>query len=93
MNYLIGGLIFAILFFSYSTIRNLVITIFSNKGNLDGINTYMWFSSVVIINLLIILFIYLFSRYKSKYSLGDQGEKGFPGFVGEPGGDCYIGNC
>jgi hypothetical protein len=93
MNYIVIALLFAVIFYSFSSIRYIVKSIFDGSGNLYNVNSYAWFWSLLIINLIIIIFIYGYSWYKNNYSLGDMGQPGFRGVPGKQAKDCIIYNC
>jgi len=56
-------------------------------GNLDSTTGYIWFFTLLIINIIIITFIYGFYYYKTNQTGkdGSNGINGFPGEQGEPG--------
>ena len=90
MNYIIAAILFALVFFSYSTVQNLVKSVFNGSGNLYNINSYAWFYGLVIINLIVILFVFYYSRYRMLYTPGDLGPKGYKGYNGENADNCII---
>ena len=90
MNYIIAAVLFALIFFSYSMIKSLVITVFNGSSNLYNINSYAWFYGLLIINLIVILFVYYYSRYKMLYTPGDLGPKGYNGYTGNDAENCII---
>ena len=49
----------------------------------------IWFISLLIINISIVIFIYMFYYYKSMEK-GDSGNEGNKGFDGQPGEPCSI---
>ena len=93
MNYIVLALLFAVIFYSFSSIRYIVKSIFDGSGNLYNVNSYAWFWSLIIINLIILIFIYSYTWYKNNYSVGNMGEAGFKGLPGQPAKDCIIYNC
>ena len=93
MNYILIALLFAVIFYSFSSIRYIIKSIFDGTGNLYNVNSYAWFWSLIIINLIILIFIYGYSWYKKNYAIGDIGQLGFRGLPGQSARDCIIYNC
>tara|TARA_B100001093_G_C26801465_1_gene1003602 strand:+ start:287 stop:571 length:285 start_codon:yes stop_codon:yes gene_type:complete len=90
MNYIIAAILFALIFFSYATVKNLVKSVFNGSGTLYNINSYAWFYGLVIINLIVILFVFYYSKYRMLYTPGDLGPKGYKGYNGENADNCVI---
>jgi hypothetical protein len=61
------------------------------SSNLE--NGYLWFFSLLIINLIVIAILVGFYYYK-KNQKGNPGLQGPPGFPGQQGNECYFSdNC
>jgi hypothetical protein len=89
MNLLILAAIFAVLWFSADTIRLIFNSVYQYAGNTIGNKAFMWFSSLLLINLAILLFIIGFYYYKISASPGAVGPRGYPGSTGLPAPPCY----
>lgn len=53
---------------------------------------FTWFISLVLINIFILIFIIWFYYYKSKYSVGPPGPRGYEGTRGLNSPDCKVCN-
>lgn len=51
---------------------------------------FMWFISILLVNILILIFIIGYYHYKMKYSVGPAGPRGFTGENGMSGGNCEM---
>ncbi len=91
MYVIIASLFIIIFLFFWQTIFKLIGSYSSNTKKPANSNSIgnMWFVSLVIINVLTCIFIYIFYYYKttSPGKIGIDGTQGFPGDSGEP---CYI---
>lgn len=92
MFIIFASLIVIIIILFWQTIYSVITTYASNSSKLA--NTMvgnLWFICLLIINLSIMIFIYIFYYYKStiKGKIGLDGKKGFEG---EPGDPCYMKN-
>ena len=91
--FLIFAALIAIIFLLFwQTIYTILSSYASNVNNSSKTMVgNLWFISLLIINLSIMIFIYLFYYYKSttKGKLGLDGQKGFEGENGDP---CFIKN-
>jgi hypothetical protein len=86
MYIIIAAIIFAIVFYSWTTIKNVLsITIFSNTNITP--QGFMWFGSILLINIIIFAFIIWFYYY-IRDRPGPVGRQGFPGQSGDDANDC-----
>ncbi len=86
MYIIIAAFIFAIVFYSWTTIKNVLsITIFSNTNITP--QGFMWFGSILLINIIIFAFIIWFYYY-IRDRPGPVGRQGFPGQSGDDAKDC-----
>ena len=86
MYIIIAAFIFAIVFYSWTTIKNVLsITIFSNTNITP--QGFMWFGSILLINIIIFAFIIWFYYYVRDRP-GPVGRQGFPGQSGDDAKDC-----
>ena len=76
-------LVLALLF--WSTIQTAVKTIFNS--NLD--NGYLWFFSLLIINIIVLITLVVYYNYLMT-TPGKQGMQGDAGFPGQPGEQCTF---
>jgi len=85
MYVLIGTVLGLIIFLFGSTIVKLFTSYSTNdyqKGNI-------WFMSLLIINIILIIFLYMYNYYISN-QVGKKGNDGPPGNIGSDGGGCCI---
>ena len=90
--YLIFGTIIVLIIIMFgSSIVSMIKSTASNAKNMNPSNKIgnIWFASLLIVNIFVIIFIYTFYYYKSNAvgTLGPTGNKGYAGIGGEP---CYI---
>ncbi len=86
MYIIIFAVIFAIIFYSWTTLKNIVtVTIFSNTNVTP--QGFMWFGSLLLLNIVIFAFIIWFYYY-IRDRPGPVGRPGFPGNAGEDTPDC-----
>jgi heme/copper-type cytochrome/quinol oxidase subunit 2 len=88
MYIVFGSIIFIIIVLFGSSIFSMVKTYTSNPNPSFKIGN-LWFITLLIINITVIVFIYTFYYYKSIEvgKLGSDGDRGFKGKEGEP---CFI---
>ena len=88
---LILAVIFAIVFYSWTALKNMVsLTIFSNTNVTP--QGFMWFGSILLINIVILAFIIWFYYYVRDRP-GPVGKRGFPGQSGDDAHDCIVSGC
>lgn len=88
MYIILAAIVFAIVFYSWTTLKNIVtVTIFSNT-NITS-QGFMWFASILLLNLVIFvgtIWFYYYIRDRP----GPVGKPGFPGQAGDNAPDCKI---
>jgi len=90
MYIIIASFFIVIFIFFWQTIYNVISAYASNSlKSSNSIIGNMWFISLLIINLSLIIFIYVF-YYNKINTPGDSGNYGDKGFQGEIGKPCYI---
>jgi hypothetical protein len=88
MYIIISAISFAIIFYSWTTLKNiLTVTIFSNTNIAP--QGFMWFGSILLINIIIFAFIIWFYYYILNRP-GPVGKRGFPGQPGDNARDCQT---
>lgn len=88
MYIILAAIIFAIVFYSWATIKNIVsVTIFSNTNITP--QGFIWFGSILLLNIVIFGFIIWFYYY-IRDRPGPVGRQGFPGQPGDNAKDCKI---
>jgi hypothetical protein len=86
MYIIIFAIIFAVIFYSWTTLKNILsVTIFSN--NTITPQGFMWFGSLLLLNIVIFAFIIWFYYY-IRDRPGPVGRQGFPGQPGEDAPNC-----
>lgn len=91
------SLFFAVLYYYgfglINTILNVYIspTIKNLKRNLSATGI-TWFISILLVNILILIFIIAFYYHKKRNSSGPSGPRGLPGEEGEQGNNCNMCN-
>lgn len=88
MNLVIYALAFAVIWFSFGTIRTLINSVASSRSFQANTTTFMWYFSLVAINLIITVFIIWFYYYKIGGSPGAMGPRGYKGAEGSPSPPC-----
>ena len=88
---IIFGALIAIIFFMFWQTIYIVLTSYTShaKTSSNLLIGNIWFVLLLVMNITIILFIYLFYYYKSNEK-GIKGLIGEPGFSGYQGEQCYI---
>lgn len=89
MKIILLAILFMIVFYSLGKIGYIIKFVKENtsiQGNLYG---FMWFFSILIINLILISYTIGYYYYVKKHSYGPSGPKGYPGKVGEET-ECLI---
>lgn len=81
------ALILVVVFFG-NTMMTVIKTFFSNQKPTLQIGN-IWFIGLLVVNIIIIAFIYGFYYYKINTN-GTQGYTGEPGFTGRDGEECII---
>jgi len=90
MYIIAASFLIVIFIFFWQTIYTVIGSYSSNSlKSSNSIIGNMWFICLLIINLSLIIFIYVFYDYKMK-TPGDTGNYGDKGFDGERGEPCYI---
>lgn len=91
MYIIIAAIIFAIIFYSWSTIKNIInLTIFGNtKISSQG---FLWFGSILLLNIFILSFV-IWYYYYIRNQPGPVGRRGFPGLAGDNARDCIGSAC
>ncbi len=89
MNLVILAAIFAVLWFAGDAVRLTFGTVYQYAGQTIGTKAFMWFSSLLLINLAILIFIIGFYYYKISATPGASGPRGYPGLPGIDAGPCY----
>lgn len=92
--YIVGFAVLIILvFYAYTTLSN-GITYFSRTGNKYYQLGNPWFYGLLIINIIILTFVYVFYQYKSEIGgIGETGPLGYPGRKGYEGSNYYLRTC
>lgn len=80
MYIIIGALIFAIIFYSWTTIKNIITVTLLSNTNITP-QGFMWFGSLLLLNTIIFGFIIWFYYYVKER----PGPIGKPGFQGQSG--------
>jgi hypothetical protein len=86
MYIIFGTIIILVLFLFGSTLYNMLTNYTSQSSSKTG---NIWFSSLLIVNITLIIFIYSFYYYKSTI-VGKDGISGERGFSGKFGENCII---
>jgi hypothetical protein len=93
---LIALLFAAIYFFGIGFLKTMIdIYMKPAIDTLKGASAYSaqgftWFISLVLINIIVLIFIIGFYYYKTKYSVGPPGPRGFDGLQGPSSPDCKV---
>lgn len=86
MYIILFAVVFAIVFYLWSTIKNFVtVTVLSNTNITP--QGFMWFGSLLLLNLVILGFVIWF-YYNTKNKPGSMGKKGVTGLPGDNARDC-----
>ncbi len=88
MNLILLAVAFTIIWFSIGTIRTLLNSVLSSRAFQANTSAFMWFFSLLALNLIIMAFIIGFYYYKISGSPGALGPKGYPGQLGESSPPC-----
>ena len=88
MNLIILAIGFAIIWFSIATVRTLFNSVLSSRAFQANSQAFMWFFSLLALNLIIMAFIIGFYYYKISGSPGALGPKGYQGPLGESSPPC-----
>tara|TARA_Y100000389_G_C17411210_1_gene491024 strand:+ start:965 stop:1321 length:357 start_codon:yes stop_codon:yes gene_type:complete len=89
MEIIILAILFMIIFYSLGNV-GYIFNFVKEKVNVqDNIYGYMWFFSILFINLILIGYTIGYYHYVKKNSFGPIGTKGYPGQVGDET-DCLI---
>ena len=89
MKIILAAILFMIVFYSIGKIGyiiNFIKGLTSTQRNLYG---FMWFFSILFINLILIAYTIGYYHYAKDNSYGPSGPKGYPGKVGEET-ECLI---
>ena len=89
MKIILAAILFTIVFYSIGKIGyiiNFIKGLTPTQGTLYG---FMWFFSILFINLILIAYTIGYYYYAKKHSYGPSGPKGYPGKVGEET-ECLI---
>ena len=88
MYVIFGTIIVLVIVFFGSSIFSMIKTYATNPNPTVKIGN-MWFISLLLINITLVIFIYSFYYYKST-SVGSLGKTGDKGFTGKSGKECII---
>lgn len=90
MNIIYGAIIFSILFYFGTTIKEAILYYSNFNSRYLGIGN-PWFFSLLFINIILLIFIYNFYKEKSgKNNAGKIGPMGYIGKKGDPGEPCKM---
>jgi hypothetical protein len=88
MNLILLAIGFTIVWFSIASIRTLISSITASRTFQANTQAFMWFFSLLALNLVIMAFIIGFYYYKIRGSPGALGPKGYQGSMGESSQPC-----
>lgn len=88
MNLILLSVAFAVIWFSIGTIRTMMNSILSSRTFQANTQAFMWFFSLLALNLIIMAFIISFYYYKIRGSPGALGPRGYTGLEGDPTPPC-----
>jgi len=87
--YIILGTMIVLIIYLFGTTIFSILKTYSSTGNPSFRTGNLWFISLLIINITIILFLYIFYNYKLQ-TVGKQGSTGNKGNTGLQGDECII---
>ena len=89
MKIILLAIFFMIVFYSFGKIGYIINFVKNQTPSQISIYGYMWFFSILFINLILITYTISYYYYSKNHSYGPTGPKGYPGKVGEET-ECLI---
>ena len=88
MKIILAAILFMIIFFSFGKI-GYIINFVQNSLSSDNKYGFMWFFSIIFINLILLGYTIWQYHYTKNNSFGPIGPKGYPGLIGDET-ECLI---